>query len=164
MVPNISSKHCGNHSQSLASKRKPEGSKSVQDDAAKLANLEEQPTNSIIFGQLYEDKSNTHNLLLTLTKRSPRTFVWAHRWSICFPYQLRLSHSRLHARSSLPPDFGLFRRYFAKKRWSKFVYSRSNTRVFDKQVWHKSFVKKLRGMGWNGFLGRIRLGNAALDK
>jgi hypothetical protein len=64
MVPNISSKHCGNHRQALASKRKPEGSKSVLDDAAKLANLKEQPKNSIIFGKLYEDKNNTHNRLL----------------------------------------------------------------------------------------------------
>jgi len=57
------------------------------------------------------------------------SYVWAHRWSICFPYQPRFSHSRLHERSSLPPDFGLFRRYFANKRRSKFNVQRSVHRV-----------------------------------
>jgi len=65
MVSNTSSKHCGNNRQALASKRKPEGPNSVLYDAAKLANLEEQPTNSVIFVELCEDKSNTHNRLLT---------------------------------------------------------------------------------------------------
>lgn len=55
MAPNVPSKHCDSHREALASKRKPEGSKSVLDDAAKLANLEEQPTNSITFGELCED-------------------------------------------------------------------------------------------------------------
>jgi hypothetical protein len=68
MVSNASSKHCGNHRQALASKRKPERPKSVLDDAAKLANLEEQPTNSVILVELCEDKSNTHNRLLTQGK------------------------------------------------------------------------------------------------
>jgi hypothetical protein len=68
MVSNTSSKHCGNHRQALASKRKPEGPKSVLDDAAKLANLEEQPINSVILVELCEDKSNTHNRLLTQGK------------------------------------------------------------------------------------------------
>jgi hypothetical protein len=54
VAPNVPSKHCGNHKEALASKRKPEGSKPVLEDAAKLANLVEQPTNSIIFGERCE--------------------------------------------------------------------------------------------------------------
>ena len=134
-VPNVPSKHCGNHRQAHASKSKPEGSKSVLDDAAKLANLEEQPTNAIIFRRTFAKIRATGRIVYWLvaylggSDKAKASYVWAYRWSICFPYRPKFSHSRHHERSSLPPDFGLFRRYFAKKRWSKFNVQRSVHRV-----------------------------------
>jgi hypothetical protein len=80
VAPNIPWTHCGMHRQGLASKRMPEGSKSVVDDVVNF--IKARPTNSRIFGTLCEEMGSIQNCLLTHTEV---------RWLSCGKILTRIS-------------------------------------------------------------------------